>query len=127
MKTILLVDNVPDDLLSLRNTLSQGLFSILTARSAAAAMTVLREYTIDLMISEFKMPDADGLDFISTVKRLYPFMPMILISQYFELDSYIRTLGVGVADYLRKPIHPRSLLDAVNSALNGPWTGSRGT
>ncbi len=121
MKTILLVDDRPDDLRSLQETLGTEQYRILTAQNGTEALAVLLgDDLIDLVITEYRIPDMDGFEFLATVRRRYPFLPVILVSPYYDLESYVRTLGVGVFDYLNKPVHPPYLRNAVNAALKGP-------
>jgi len=118
MKIILLVDDDRE----VRETLGEMLVSLgyqVIARSdAIAALAVLRVgATIDLVITDNRMPETDGMEFIVQLKRRLPNVPVIMLTGYGAVETYLKALSIGVFEYLNKPIMKRDLERIVHAAL----------
>ncbi len=124
MKTILVVDNELNDLNRAGEVLNRYGYEVITALDCSSALSALKNGApVDLVLTEYRMPDMDGLEFVSSIRKLVPRVPVIMLTAYSDLESYIKTLSLGVFEYLNKPITPHNLRKVVKTALDGPRPG----
>ena len=111
---ILLVDDEPDILEILREFLELRTHTVTTASNGKEALDlVLAQDDFDLVFSDIKMPEMDGLTFLEKVRNNNLNIPVILISGQGDLESSIRALKLGALDFIVKPVY----LKAVDEAL----------
>ena len=114
---ILLVDDSPDTLEVLqRNLIAQG-YQISTARSVGEATRRLETMLPDLVITDYKMPQVDGLDLVQFVRNNYRDVEIIMITGYPSIGGAVKAVQLGASDYLEKPFTDEELLAAVRKAL----------
>jgi DNA-binding NtrC family response regulator len=112
---------VVDDELLIRDLLydffkDQG-WDISIAENGEKALEVLRAKNIDLVLSDVKMPEMDGLDLSRKLRESYPKIPVVLMTGYPSVDSVIDALRNKVVDYIVKPFNINQLYKAVESQL----------
>ena len=73
----------------------------------------------DLMLTDIKMPGADGMSLLRSVKGVRPQMPVILVSGLYELALALDALELGADDYLKKPVEPNDVVNVVQKYLRG--------
>jgi serine phosphatase RsbU (regulator of sigma subunit) len=79
-------------------------YEILTSQSPLVALEILRSRKVDLIISDFLMPEMDGLAFLSEAKKLHPEIPAILLTGYADKENAIKAINdVGLYQYIEKP------------------------
>ncbi|AGK49651.1 response regulator [Burkholderia thailandensis MSMB121] len=116
--TVLLVDDELGVLSSLRRLFRTTRYQVLTADSAAAALDILACNTVDVIISDMRMPYMNGADFLARARTLYPDTTRILLTGYSEIDLAVRAINEGaVYRYLTKPWDDREVLLAVDEAI----------
>ncbi len=121
MKTVLVVDNTPSGKHSIIDVLSTCGYRIIAAQSGAEAMNVLRnDISVDLVITEYMIPDMDGIALVSSVKTFFPGLPVILVTACSSIETYIKSLSMGVFEYLNKPVLPHELQRVVQAAMEKP-------
>lgn len=101
---VLLVDDSPDYLDALAGVLS-GRYSdidVSTATSAPDAFTVLNEEPVDCIVSDYRMPAVDGLEFLSAVRDEYPNTSFIMFTNKGNETVEGEAAAIGATDYLRK-------------------------
>ena len=116
--TVLLVDDEAGVLSALRRLLRPSGYQVMTAESGAAALELLATQPIDLIVSDMRMPNMNGAEFLSKARLLYPDTMRILLTGYSEIDSAVRAINEGgVYRYLNKPWDDQDLLMTVRQAL----------
>lgn len=86
-------------------------YKIITAQDGMMAFEIIKKNNIDLIISDIMMPNMTGLTMLSLLKRFYyNKIPIIFISSLDQADLITKSLGLGVEDYLVKPINFPELL-----------------
>jgi CheY-like chemotaxis protein len=119
-KKILLVDDEPDILESLSGFLEASVdgLKVLTASSGPKALAVLKDHQVDLIITDYKMPEMNGLEFLMEAQKLAPDTPRMILTAFPKLELAIQAINeVEVEKFLTKPIDPPVLLDMVNKIL----------
>lgn len=105
-------DEIARDVVS--SALSREGYSIISANDGIEAMKILQIEDIDLVITDLKMPRADGMDVLRHVVRNNPETAVVILTAYGSLDTAIEAIKEGAYDYLTKPfnIQQISLLTA---------------
>lgn len=120
-KTILIVDDDPVTLQSLQRSLSASGYAVVTHRDGRSALIAVHDgLRVDLVITNYRMPGMDGLDLISRLKQYLPLIPAIMCSVYVRTDVYLKALGLGVVEYLEKPLREENLKRVIALALGVP-------
>jgi DNA-binding NtrC family response regulator len=96
---------------------SQG-FQVFTASSVSEAVRVLESISIDLVITDLKMPDVSGLDLVRHVNENLKDTEVMMITGYPSIEGAIMAVKSGAEDYLTKPFTQEELLSAVRLALD---------
>jgi two-component system response regulator AtoC len=106
---ILIVDD--DEALreSLEMILSAEGYTVLTAASGEAALSLLDETDIDAVVTDLRMPGIDGFDLIPQISRRLPGVPIILMSAHGTEDLAVEAIQRGAYDYLAKPFQPAEI------------------
>jgi two-component system NtrC family response regulator len=107
---ILVVDDEPTQLELLSGFLTKQGFATLLAESATRALEIFRRESIDLIVTDQKMPDMSGLDLVKAVRAINPEASVIVITAYGTVDTAVAAIKSGAADYLTKPVNLDELL-----------------
>ncbi len=115
---LLLVDDEPNVLSSLRRTLRSVAGRVLTAEGGAAALQVLEREPVDLILSDMRMPNMTGAELLGHVAEQWPDVVRILLTGYADVESSIRAINEGhIYNYLTKPWNDRELALTIRNAL----------
>ena len=104
---------VVDDEMGPRESLKMILnpyYNVLTADRGGQAVEMLKQYPIDLVTLDLKMPGFTGINVLEKVKQHDPDIEAIIITGYGSLDTAIEGLRLGAFDYIAKPINDEHLL-----------------
>ncbi|MDL1865229.1 sigma-54-dependent Fis family transcriptional regulator [Betaproteobacteria bacterium PRO5] len=114
---VLIVEDDPDLLEALCATLKLDGYTTLAASSGEQAIDLLRTRPTGLVISDVQMRPMDGYTLLQAVKRSHPWIPVVLMTAYGEVDKAVAAMRSGASDYLLKPFDPHSLLAHVRRYL----------
>ncbi|MEJ5328673.1 MAG: sigma-54 dependent transcriptional regulator [Desulfobaccales bacterium] len=117
MATILIVDDEPQILKTVGGILTDEGFEVLTAADGDSALKTVREETPDLVLLDISLPDRDGLEVLSEVKKQDPLLPVIMISAYGSVENAVKATRLGAYDFIEKPPHADKILLSVRNAL----------
>ncbi len=118
--TVLLVDDEENILKSIRRALRTSNINILMATSGKEGLEFLNNQTVNLIISDMRMPEMTGAEFLSQAAKLYPEIPRILMTGYSDMDSTIQAINEGqISNYLPKPWNDSILKSIVADCLQG--------
>ncbi|MFO7736613.1 MAG: sigma-54 dependent transcriptional regulator [bacterium] len=113
-KTVLVVDDSPDTLELLRRNLEMKGYRVSQAASVTEALSVLRRKKINLVITDYKMPDMDGFTLIKKIRSEYPEMEVIMVTGYGSIKGAVDAVKAGAEEYITKPFTDSELLEAVD-------------
>jgi DNA-binding NarL/FixJ family response regulator len=118
---VLLVDDHPMVRQGLRSMLQEagGIDVVAEAADAAAAIAVVRQTPLDMVLSDMALPDKTGLELLKMIKAEQPNLPVLMLSMYAEEVFAVRALKLGAAGYLMKDVNAHILVDAVRRVGNG--------
>lgn len=103
-RTLLLVDDEASILSSLKRLFRRDGYRILTATSGTEGLALLAEQAVDVILSDQRMPDMTGIEFMREARRLHPHTVRITLSGYTDLESIIEAVNEGaVYKFLTKP------------------------
>lgn len=121
--TILVVDDDPDLLQSLRVLLEAYDFRVLVADNAAAAIATVAERGPDLVLTDIYMPGADGFELINALRERNATIPVVAMSgggRTGRYDNLSIAAHLGATAVIDKPFSNASLIDTIERALAGP-------
>jgi DNA-binding NtrC family response regulator len=119
MKTILLVDDELEILKSLGEILTRFGYQVIARQSGQEALASVKDRAkIDLVITDYRMPGMDGLEFLNALRQMDPSVPVIMLTAYGAVESYLKSLSLGVYEYVNKPIKAKELGRIVQAAIN---------
>jgi len=113
----LIVDDEPDILELLTMTLLSMSIDCVPAENLAQAEQALKQQSFDLCLTDMRLPDGNGLDFVQALQRQYPDLPVAVITAHGNMDLAVQALKSGAFDFVSKPLKLRVLRDLVATAL----------
>ncbi len=116
-RSVLIIDDNLTVCLMLKSWLVKQGFLVETASSASQAKKMVKDHPFDLILTDVKMPDADGLTFLSWVKKFDSDIIVIMITAYADVESAVLSMKAGAADYISKPIEPEHLFKKIEEAF----------
>jgi diguanylate cyclase (GGDEF)-like protein/PAS domain S-box-containing protein len=117
-RTLLLVDDEPNIVASLKRLLRTDGYQILTANSGSEGLILLQQHKVDIILSDQRMPGMTGVDFLRIAKKMYPDTVRIVLSGYTELQSVTDAINEGaVFRFLTKPWDDQQLRGYIDEAF----------
>src|SRR5829696_4040345 len=117
MATILCLDDEPAIGLILQDTLERAGHQTISAHNVPQALQALAHGTVDLIISDYRMPGLTGLEFLALLRQEGYETPLIMLTGYGSIEHAVAAIKAGAIDYITKPVRPEQLELAVSQAL----------
>ena len=115
---LLIVDDEESVLVTMKAILEMDGYTVTTTPRGVEAFELLRQHTFDLVMTDLRLDDADGLAVLAEVRRQSPETVTIMLTGYASLDSAVRALREGAYDYLTKPCDVEELKATVARGLD---------
>ncbi len=119
--TILIVDDEQDLLQIMEAIFSEAGLKCMSANKASAALDILtRHMEIDVIVSDLRMPEMDGLQFLEKIRSDYierSWLQFLFVTGHGTLESAIKAMKLQATDFIHKPIRRAELLKAVDAAM----------
>ncbi len=115
--TILVVDDNEDTLELISRNLKSRNYTIFTSSNVRNAIEILESYPIELVITDMKMPEIDGLELTRHIRENYSNIEVIMITGYPSIDGAVEAVKIGATEYITKPFTDEELFIAVDKNL----------
>jgi DNA-binding NtrC family response regulator len=118
-ETIVLVDDEEMVLTSLRSILAlETEYNVETFTSAGTALEYIEGNDVDLVISDYLMPEMDGISFLAKVREMKPEIPRIILTGYADKENAIKAINeVGLYQYIEKPWNNEDLMIIIRNGI----------
>jgi len=92
-------------------------YEVSLANSGEEALTLFKSQPYHLVITDIKMPGMDGLQLLQEIRQLGSRTDVIMVTAYGEVESYLKAMSLGAAEYINKPIRIKELKRIVHKVL----------
>jgi len=117
METIMIVDDEKNYLVVLEALLGNEGYEIVTADNAPDALRIIREYDLDLVITDMKMPGMNGMELLDEAKKIDYERPIIIMTAYGTIEMAVEAMKKDAYDYITKPFKNEELKLTIKKAL----------
>ncbi|MBE9396376.1 sigma-54-dependent Fis family transcriptional regulator [Pontibacterium sp. N1Y112] len=104
---------------ALCDTLELAGFEYVAAESGEAALSLLAETHVEMVVTDVNMPGIDGHQLLERIKQLQPGLPVMLITAFGQVHKAVEAIQAGAVDYLMKPFEAQALVEAVRRYAQG--------
>jgi DNA-binding NtrC family response regulator len=116
--TILIVDDDQHVLEVLDARLQSSGYRVLKAEKGQAALKLLKDSEVDLLISDMKMPGMSGMEVLAKARVIQPGIPVIFLTAYGTIPDAVKAVKAGAVDYLGKPFDGKELVNKLKEVLD---------
>ena len=116
---ILVVDDEDIVRTSCSRTLVPEGYEVRLAKNGVEGLQMAAGERFDLVLTDLKMPDMDGIEVLRIIKEKWPETVVIIVTGYQTVDTAVKAIKLGANNYIEKPFTPDALLSAVAEALTG--------
>lgn len=103
--SILIIDDEKSQREILSGFLSKKGYEVYTAESGPAGLKLIRDKTIDIILSDFKMPEMTGIEILEEVLLINPDISFVIITAYGTVENAVKAMRLGAVDYISKPVN----------------------
>ncbi len=114
---ILVIDDESIVRMSCNRALSPEGYEVVSAQNGSEGLKILEEGQFDIVLTDLKMPDIDGIEVLRKIKEKWPETEVIIITGYQTVDTAVKSIKLGAFDYVEKPFTPDTLIAAVSDAM----------
>lgn len=118
MKKLLIIEDDITYSLILKSWLIKQDLDVVTVSNIIRAKKFLQENAVDLILSDLRLPDADGTVLLEWMKQRHLVIPLIIMTNYADIQSAVQSMKLGAKDYVAKPINPDILLGKINEYID---------
>lgn len=121
---ILVIDDEAIVRVSCERVLKPAGYEVIVTPKGTEAIELMKKEKYDLVLTDLKMPDMDGLDVLKHIKANWPDVIVIVITGYGTISTAVQAIKLGAYEYIEKPFTPEDILNAVNKALSEKTRGT---
>jgi DNA-binding NtrC family response regulator len=114
---ILIVDDDPFFLRVITRILARERFEVEAASGAQEAVRILNGQKFDVIVSDLRLPDGDGISLVESLRQAGDSTPVVILTAYGEVDSYLEAMNAGANEYLNKPVRSEDLIRVLRNCL----------
>lgn len=118
MKAILIVEDDITFGMMLKTWLGKKGFEVSSVSNIARARKHIESQKVDLILSDLRLPDHEGIDLLKWINERGMNIPLIIMTGYADIQSAVQAMKLGARDYIAKPVNPEELLKKISEALN---------
>lgn len=116
-QSILLVDDDQEFRKAMKKMFERSGYSVTLAADGQEALDILSKGTFDLIISDLRMPNLNGMQLMEELQKKGVKIPVIFITAYGEVESYMDLMNLGAFEYINKPVKGQEILNVARKAL----------
>ncbi|MBI4746425.1 MAG: sigma-54-dependent Fis family transcriptional regulator [Deltaproteobacteria bacterium] len=116
-ESILIIDDEESIRASLKGALEDEGFDVITAEDGESGITRTSEELPDLILLDIWMPGIDGIETLNRLKRLYPKLPIIIMSGHGTIEAAVKATKLGAYDFIEKPLSIEKVILGIGRAL----------
>lgn len=113
MPAVLIVEDDITFSLMLKTWLGKKGYEVERSASVVEAKRLLENGGFDLVLSDLRLPDGDGIGLLKWIKEKDPSLPFIMMTSYAEIQTAVQAIKLGASDYIGKPLNPEELLGKI--------------
>ena len=117
MRSILIVEDDITFGMMLKTWLGKKGFEVSSVSTIARARKHIESQTVDLILSDLRLPDHKGIDLLKWMNEQGKAIPLIIMTGYADIQSAVLAMKLGARDYIAKPVNPEELLKKISEAL----------
>ena len=117
MRSILIVEDDITFGMMLKTWLGKKGFEVSSVSTNARARKHIESQTVDLILSDLRLPDHEGIDLLKWMNEQGKAIPLIIMTGYADIQSAVLAMKLGARDYIAKPVNPGELLKKISEAL----------
>ena len=117
MRSILIVEDDITFGMMLKTWLGKKGFEVSSVSNIARARKHIESQTVDLILSDLRLPDHEGIDLLKWMNEQGKAIPLIIMTGYADIQSAVLAMKLGARDYIAKPVNPEELLKKISEAL----------
>ena len=117
MSSILIVEDDITFGMMLKTWLGKKGFEVSSVSTIARARKHIESQTVDLILSDLRLPDHEGIDLLKWMNEQGKAIPLIIMTGYADIQSAVLAMKLGARDYIAKPVNPGELLKKISEAL----------
>jgi DNA-binding NtrC family response regulator len=114
---ILVIDDEDIVRLSCSRSLVPEGYELKMAKNGPEGLKMLDEETFDLVLTDLKMPNMDGIEVLGTIKEKWPKTDVVIVTGYQTVETAVKAIKLGAFDYIEKPFTPDSLVETVTKVF----------
>jgi len=114
---ILVIDDEDIVRLSCSRTLVPEGYELKMAKNGPEGLQMLEEDTFDLVLTDLKMPNMDGIEVLSKIKEKWPLTDVVIVTGYQTVETAVKAIKLGAFDYIEKPFTPDALIATVSNVF----------
>lgn len=117
MKSILIVEDDITYGMMLKTWLEKKGYLVSTASNISRALKQIEAAPVDLILSDLRLPDRDGIDLLKWLGEQGLNIPLIIMTGYADIQTAVKAIKLGACDYIAKPVNPDELLKKIQEAF----------
>jgi len=114
---ILVIDDEDIVRLSCSRTLVPEGYELAMAKNGQEGLKILEEGSYDLVLTDLKMPNMDGIEVLAKIKERWPSTDVVIVTGYQTVETAVKAIKLGAFDYIEKPFTPDTLIATVSNVF----------
>ncbi len=114
---VLVIDDEAIVRVSCERVLKPEGFEVVVTSRGDEAIDFLEKEPYDVVLTDLKMPDMDGLEVLKIIKERWPDIQVIIITGYGTISTAVQAIKMGAYEYIEKPFTPQDILEVVEKAI----------
>ncbi|HXW68061.1 MAG TPA: response regulator [Dissulfurispiraceae bacterium] len=115
---VLIIDDEDIVRVSCQRILVPEGYEVRSTNSAAEGLGLLAQEPVDVVLTDLKMPDIDGMQVLEKIKEEWPDIEVIMITGYQTITTAVEAIKLGAFDYIEKPFTPGAIVEAIDKAIS---------